>query len=493
MNQFRTNLVKLDFWNEKMTTFVMTFFSNNRTNFGPELIGQVSSELTRKFNLQEWQKTILTRYLSVSFYEGYRIVLQVKNDKVLPLDDPNAKPVEISTIFTYQERQLILVYMQFHLTMITEEQYWAEVTRLGFSKEQVQTIFKTKMVHFQRYEEEMKAKIISTMKTNLMTITGFTQEMWTVVETTLTENGDFGSIMDTIKTKLVSEFNFSETVFESEFRYQFNFSIFSGLRELFEIKEEDIKVKPVKPEPEPVEEEPEPKEKETEETNGGKPETTVDVTAEFTLVERQVIFYYLEFSMQMITQQEYINSITQLGYTIETVQELTTTKAEHLQVFESSFRTSVTTSITSSLTKIKGLTSEMTTEITTLLGGEWNNELLVEIEHMMIEKFSLSERSEIMIQLHYFFQQSVSHGVRETLHLSEDEVVTQHEERTTHESSSSSESSSSEESSSETITGDGKTTTTETSKSEESSREESSSSTTKVTISSISTTDREIL
>jgi len=197
--------------------------------------------------------------------------------------------------------------------------------------------------------------------------------------------------------------------------------------------------------------------------------------------------------MQMITQQEYINSITQLGYTIETVQELTTTKAEHLQVFESSFRTSVTTSITSSLTKIKGLTSEMTTEITTLLGGEWNNELLVEIEHMMIEKFSLSERSEIMIQLHYFFQQSVSHGVRETLHLSEDEVVTQHEERTTHESSSSSESSSSEESSSETITGDGKTTTTETSKSEESSREESSSSTTKVTISSISTTDREIL
>jgi len=66
-----------------------------------------------------------------------------------------------------------------------------------------------------------------------MKITGFTQEMWVSIESILRGNGDFHAMMKSIKTKLITEFKFSETVFESEFTYQFNFSLFSGLREFF--------------------------------------------------------------------------------------------------------------------------------------------------------------------------------------------------------------------------------------------------------------------
>ena len=59
--------------------------------------------------------------------------------------------------------------------------------------------------------------------------------------------------------------------------------------------------------------------------------TVVDVEESFTLVERQILYFYIEFGMQMITQQEYYASIEKLGYSIESVSKLVASKKSELK------------------------------------------------------------------------------------------------------------------------------------------------------------------
>lgn len=99
---------------------------------------------------------------------------------------------------------------------------------------------------------------------------------------------------------------------------------------------------------------------------------------------------------------------------------------------EATFKTGVTHAIEANLVKIEGFSQEMYSEVFAMInGGSWNPELLSQIEHHLTEKFHLS--TEIITQIHYYFQISVSTAVRETLHLSEEDVITQKEEETTHE------------------------------------------------------------
>jgi len=82
---------------------IINKISDITANFGPELIGKIAEELVTKFKVEEWKRKILTRYLSVSFYEGFRIVLKVKEDKDLSLD------VDISKAFNNEERLYFLL------------------------------------------------------------------------------------------------------------------------------------------------------------------------------------------------------------------------------------------------------------------------------------------------------------------------------------------------------------------------------------------------
>lgn len=80
------------------------------------------------------------------------------------------------------------------------------------------------------------------------------------------------------------------------------------MRDLFEIKEADVHTKPS--------EEPAPQ--------------VVNVEETFTVVERQVVFFYIQWMYQMISQQQYMHSIESLGFSIESVGELLNSKMEQL-------------------------------------------------------------------------------------------------------------------------------------------------------------------
>lgn len=57
----------------------------------------------------------------------------------------------------------------------------------------------------------------------------------------------------------------------------------------------------------------------------------INVETEFTVVERQVFFYYIEYYMEIITQTEYYLSITKLGYTSDKVNALAKTKKKQVE------------------------------------------------------------------------------------------------------------------------------------------------------------------
>jgi hypothetical protein len=62
--------------------------------------------------------------------------------------------------------------------------------------------------------------------------------------------------------------------------------------------------------------------------------TVIEVESEFTLVERQVMFFYIEWTMQVITTTEYTAQITKLGYTTTSVTSLTKSKQTQLKAME---------------------------------------------------------------------------------------------------------------------------------------------------------------
>jgi len=58
--------------------------------------------------------------------------------------------------FTYEERLVIIVYLQFHFKMITQEQYLAEITRIGFTIESMGTLISTKAEALKKYDGQFK-------------------------------------------------------------------------------------------------------------------------------------------------------------------------------------------------------------------------------------------------------------------------------------------------------------------------------------------------
>ena len=112
---------------------------------------------------------------------------------------------------------------------------------------------------------------------------------------------------------MVTTFKFTSSQIHV-FHYYFQYSMYEGIKQSFEIKKGDIKTN--------VKDTPPPEEK------------PVVVEEEFSVVERQIIFFWLEYDMQMITQQEYYLQITRLGYTLETVKTLIEEKSTALASFE---------------------------------------------------------------------------------------------------------------------------------------------------------------
>lgn len=70
--------------------------------------------------------------LSISFYEGFRLVLEVKDDMSITVEEEEVQ-TGVGKDFSYKERQVLLSYIQFMFKFITQEEYMAEVTRLGFT------------------------------------------------------------------------------------------------------------------------------------------------------------------------------------------------------------------------------------------------------------------------------------------------------------------------------------------------------------------------
>jgi len=151
-------------------------------------------------------------------------------------------------------------------------------------------------------------------------------------------------IIETSHQTLTTQFGMSEQLWYQIHHY-FNLSIYSGMRDLFQIKEEDVHTKPA--------DEPSPQ--------------VVNVEESFTVVERQVIFFYIQFHYQMISQQQYMHSIESLGFSIETVGELIESKMTQLETMEATFKAGVTHSIEANLVKIQGFTEEMYGEVFSML------------------------------------------------------------------------------------------------------------------------------
>ena len=61
-----------------------------------------------------------------------------------------------------------------------------------------------------------------------------------------------------------------------QFHYWFNFSVFEGMKAVFEIKNDDIQVKVQPP-----------------------PEDEINFESEFTVVERQIVYYYYQFQFMI--------------------------------------------------------------------------------------------------------------------------------------------------------------------------------------------------
>ena len=128
--------------------------------------------------------------------------------------------------------------------MIDQTQYHAEITRLGFTMESINTLFQTKMEIFNTFVDKMKEMIFTSMTTYFSRVEGFTQEMQQVVFKIFQEGGmDFNQSMTRAKDTLTSQYGMTEYLWYQIHHY-FNLSIFSGIRDLFEIKDADVHVKP---------------------------------------------------------------------------------------------------------------------------------------------------------------------------------------------------------------------------------------------------------
>jgi hypothetical protein len=255
---------------------------------------------------------------SMSVFESIRTTFEVKEGdlKTIMVKAPEAG---LTGTFTYVERQILLLNMQMQIKLITYEVYVKEITRLGYTVEKVNTLMTTKGSALSKFEMIMKEKVWSYFSSYLWNIPGFTAALEGEVKNLVMTNGDMRSLFTKIETFLTSKLEFSQTILVT-LRYDFNMSIFEGIRDVFEIKKSDTNEAIIVPAP--VVEVPK---NATNSTN-----TTEIVETEFTIIERQVMYFYIEFTFQIITQQEYYHSITKLGYNFESVKEIVETKKTQL-------------------------------------------------------------------------------------------------------------------------------------------------------------------
>lgn len=120
---------------------------------------------------------------------------------------------------------------------------------------------------------------------------------------------------------------------------------------VFEVKREDFKVEIQGP----------PEEEKHEEIN---------IEGEFTIIERQLIFFYMQFEFRMISHQQYFESISSLGYTEESLHTLIESKSHALESFETQFKYSVSQEIHQNLGKLQGFKSEWVTEIESFFSSD---------------------------------------------------------------------------------------------------------------------------
>jgi hypothetical protein len=77
-------LATLEGWSEGMAAEIQGLIQEGIETFGPETLSKIELHLQYKIK----NITQLHRYLSVSFYRGFRIVLGVGEELALKLDKP---------------------------------------------------------------------------------------------------------------------------------------------------------------------------------------------------------------------------------------------------------------------------------------------------------------------------------------------------------------------------------------------------------------------
>ena len=131
----------------------------------------------------------------MSVFEGFRKSFELKAEDTAQTIIAPAPTVTGNAVFeaefTYIERQVFILNMQFQLQLITETQYWAEVTRLGWSREQVETLFKTKGAKMTGHQTIISEGVWSFFKSYLWNIPGFTADLESQVHGLFATGSDF--------------------------------------------------------------------------------------------------------------------------------------------------------------------------------------------------------------------------------------------------------------------------------------------------------------
>jgi len=109
--------------------------------------------------------------------DGETIILGPGNEEYKLAGETVVEEHGISADFTYEERLVLLTYIQFHFKMITQEQYNSEITRLGFTMEQLNTLFSTKGELLHKYDVMFKESMWDVFHTYLPRIEGFSEAM----------------------------------------------------------------------------------------------------------------------------------------------------------------------------------------------------------------------------------------------------------------------------------------------------------------------------
>jgi hypothetical protein len=164
----------------EMRKFALNFLHEELDKDGPEVMLKIEGELASRFSFQH---AGLGRMLRVSFYEGFRKVLGIKDDMALSIEEPNKggddKSVSIDADFTYEERVVIIIYIQYHFKFITQEQYMSEITRLGWTMDRMNDLFRSKGETLHKYDRMFKESMWGIFKGFFSKMEGFTTDMET--------------------------------------------------------------------------------------------------------------------------------------------------------------------------------------------------------------------------------------------------------------------------------------------------------------------------